>query len=268
MARQRRVKRILNCNPSRDTERDWRLVHADEAGLLAAAPRAAAVPQTKDLREDWWKIGDQGATGSCVGWSTADGILRWHLVKAGRLQPNQRLSVRFEWMASKETDDFVVMPTTFIEEAGTSIKNALDVARRYGCVTDAILPFGTGKLYTGRVGTFYTLAAQRRINSYYNLSLSAGHTLDQWKRWIASNGPIAVRLDVDPTWDNVGSDGNLDVYDSTSTRGGHAVLLVGYTPDRFIVRNSWGTVWGDRGFGYASLAYAQDAFTEAYGAHA
>ena len=48
-------------------------------------------------------------------------------------------------------------------------------------------------------------------------------------------------------------------------RGGHAVSIVGYTQDRFIVRNSWGTSWGDKGFGYASLAYAQDAFTEAYG---
>jgi Papain family cysteine protease len=51
-----------------------------------------------------------------------------------------------------------------------------------------------------------------------------------------------------------------------TARGGHAVALVGYTPDRFIVRNSWGTGWGDGGFAYASLAYAQDAFTEAYGA--
>ena len=43
------------------------------------------------------------------------------------------------------------------------------------------------------------------------------------------------------------------------------LALVGYTPDRFIVRNSWGTGWGDRGFAYASLPYAQEAFTEAYG---
>ena len=49
-------------------------------------------------------------------------------------------------------------------------------------------------------------------------------------------------------------------------RGGHAVAIVGYTPDRFIVRNSWGTTqWGDKGFGYASFGYAQAAFTEAYG---
>ena len=43
------------------------------------------------------------------------------------------------------------------------------------------------------------------------------------------------------------------------------MTLVGYTPEAFIVRNSWGTGWGDRGFAYASLAYAQAAFTEAYG---
>ena len=41
--------------------------------------------------------------------------------------------------------------------------------------------------------------------------------------------------------------------------------MVGYTADRFIIRNSWGTGWGDKGFGYASIPYARDAFTEAYG---
>jgi C1A family cysteine protease len=44
------------------------------------------------------------------------------------------------------------------------------------------------------------------------------------------------------------------------------VALVGYTPDHLVVRNSWGTTkWGDKGFGYASYRYAEDAFTEAYG---
>ena len=57
----------------------------------------------------------------------------------------------------------------------------------------------------------------------------------------------------------------LDAYKPKTAHGGHAVALVGYTPDAFIVRNSWGTGWGDKGFAYASLAYAQEAFTEAYG---
>ena len=105
-ARPKRVKRILNVVPSEKTERDWRLEHADEAGLLAAAP---SVPSSKDLRAAWWKVGDQGATGSCVGWATADSVLRWHMVKAGRLKNTERLSVRFQWMASKETDQFATL---------------------------------------------------------------------------------------------------------------------------------------------------------------
>lgn len=59
--------------------------------------------------------------------------------------------------------------------------------------------------------------------------------------------------------------GKLENYDQESARGGHAVALVGYTSEYFIVRNSWGTAWGDNGYGYASKMYAEAAFTEAYG---
>src|SRR5712692_2945630 len=92
------VNRVLNCVPSAGVDKDWRVVHARQAGILAAAP----IPGSKDLREDWWAVGDQGNTGSCVGWATADSLLRWHFVKAGRLDPASALSVRFIWMAAKE----------------------------------------------------------------------------------------------------------------------------------------------------------------------
>ena len=52
----------------------------------------------------------------------------------------------------------------------------------------------------------------------------------------------------------------------TTVRGGHAVCIVGYTADRFIVRNSWGTGWGDGGFAYVTDSYVLAAFfTESYG---
>ena len=222
-------------------------------------------PKSKDLRETWWKVGDQGTTGSCVGWATADALLRWHLTKAGRIKDTETLSKRFIWMASKETDEFDNSPSTFIENAGTSLKAALDVARKFGAVKETVLPF-SGRLYPGKPETFYALAAQLKIRSYFNLSLNRGGSLESWRRWLATSGPILTRLDVDRTWDDASDTaGNLDEYQPKTKHGGHAVALVGYTPDRFIVRNSWGTGWGDMGFAYASLAYAQDAFTEAYG---
>ncbi len=259
--RPKRVRRVLNVVPSRDTERDWQLEQADVA--LAAGP--ATVPKSKDLRETWWKVGDQGTTGSCVGWATGDALLRWHFVKSGRIQQTDTVSKRFIWMASKETDEFDTSPTTFIENSGTSLKAALDVARKFGAVKESVLPF-SGALYPGKPETFYALAAQLKIQSYFNLSLNRGGSIDAWRRWLATRGPILTRLDVDRTWDQSSENaGNLDVYQPKTKRGGHAVALVGYTPDRFVVRNSWGAAWGDKGFAYASLAYAKDAFTEAYG---
>lgn len=258
-ARRRQPKRILNVRPSPKREEDWTFEVAAEADLVAAAP---TVPSTKDLRTDWWKVADQGSTGSCVGWATADSVLRWHFVRAGRLSSSQLLSPRFVWMASKETDQFNTRPSAFIETEGTSLKAALDVARKFGVVRDLTLPFTSGKLYPGRASTFYAVAAQRKILAYFNL----GTSLTNWRTWLATKGPILTRLDVDDTWDLATENaGELDEYKPETTRGGHAVALVGYRPGAFIVRNSWGTGWGDNGFAYASLAYAQEAFTEAYG---
>lgn len=251
-------KYILNCKTSRDTEKDWHIASAKGSGLLAAAP----IPASKDLRASWWKIGNQGPTGSCVGWATADSVLRWHFVKANRISQSDRLSPRYVWMAAKETDIYISQPTTFIESDGTSLKAALDIARKFGVVLDTILPFASGDLYQGEAEIFYALAAQRKIASYFSL----GANLTDWRRWIAFNGPILTRLDVDAAWSNATStQGQLRRYTRPSAPAGHAVALVGYASDHFIVRNSWGIGWGDGGFAYASNAYATAAFTEAYG---
>ena len=189
----RQPKRILNCEPSLETEDDWRIDTAEDAGVLAAAPR---VPARKDLRQSWWRIRDQGSTGSCVGWAAADGVLRWHFVKAGRIATSELLSARFQWLAAKETDTFNTRPTTFVEAEGTSLKAALDVSRKFGAVKDAVLPFATGQLYGGNAQTFYAIAAQLKISMYFNL----GREIENWRTWLATKGPILTRLNVDSTW--------------------------------------------------------------------
>lgn len=251
-------KYILNCEPSRKTLSDWSIEVASDAGVLAAA----SVPPSIDLRAPWWKIGDQGQTGSCVGWSSTDAVIRWHFVKRQMIQQTEQLSVRQVWIASKETDEITSAPTTYIETAGTTLKSALDVARKFGVVMESVLPFAGNALYSGTLEAFYSLAAQRKISSYFNLRVD----LLAWRSWIATNGPILTRLDVDDTWYNASQTlGALQVYHRPAKPAGHAVAIVGYTPTHFIVRNSWGAAWGDQGFGYASNAYAAAAFTEAYG---
>jgi C1A family cysteine protease len=254
--------RICNVIPSRNTERDWQF----EAAVATAAVTAPAAPPTsKDLRVAWWNIGDQKNTGSCVGWASTDGLMRYHLVKAGRIVQAERLSPRMTWMASKETDAFVQRPETFIEGAGTSLKAAMDICRKYGVVPEPLLPFQISTtMFLGNEDAFFATAAQRRAAAYFNMQKD----MAKWKTWLASNGPIMVGLNVDATWDNATATGGvLDIFQPNSVRGGHAVCLVGYRLDgRFIVRNSWGTAWGDKGFAYASPTYINAAFfNESYG---
>jgi len=86
--------RILNCIPSKKMKNDWGFTAAVGSNILEAPPE---IPPSVDLREDWWAIGDQKDTGSCVGWASADAILRWHMVKARKIENNEKLSVRFQW---------------------------------------------------------------------------------------------------------------------------------------------------------------------------
>ena len=258
-ARIQEALHIFNCTFLCKIEFDWTTTHAVQAGLIA---RPAPLPETVDLRASWWSVGDQGDTGSCVGWATCDSLLRWHFVKAKKIEKSDLLSARYLWMAAKETDDDVAMPTTFIEKVGTSIKAALDIARKFGVVLDRDLPFESGTLYRGDAQTFYARAARLKIAAYINL----GADQSAWKHWLATEGPILARVTVDETWNTAtATKGKLSDFRPDTATGGHAIALVGYTKDAFIVRNSWGRGWGDKGFAYASPAYAKAAITEAYG---
>ena len=93
--------RVYNCLESHDQHQDWSLQKAKALGLSA---RKKKIPAAKDLRESWWNIGNQGSTGSCVGWALADSVLRYHFVKSGKLRKHEHISVRYIWMAAKEMD--------------------------------------------------------------------------------------------------------------------------------------------------------------------
>jgi len=187
------------------------------------------------------------------------------LVQSGKIGQPVLVSPRYTWMASKETDEFVNRPECFVEEAGTSLKAAMDICRKYGVALEADLPFHISTMmFSGDENAFFAGCAQRKAASYFNMQKN----FTQWRTWLASHGPILVGLNVDATWDGAtATHGILDTFQPNTIRGGHAVCLVGYRNDgRFIVRNSWGTTWGDAGFAYASEQYITGAFyNESYG---
>lgn len=273
--------RVLNCEPSQNTEQDWTFEDAVAAGILQENKLEISEddlcreeknsngdanwrgPFDVDYRRNWWLIGNQGSTGSCVGWAT-EAVFRWNMVSQNqvpRIRATRQFSPRHIWMASKETDEFINQPTTFIENSGTSLKAAVDIVRKYGTVFETDIPFWNGGNWRGGVSSFRAKASQYRLTAYLNLG---SFNFPQWFNWLKKYGPILTRLDVDKNFMELGSDGILD-HRSKTLYGGHAICIVGIHQNRFIIRNSWGTKWGDKGFGYAHINYAKQAFTESYG---
>jgi len=260
--------RVLNVGPSPAREED----HTPDAAEAAGHLRAVDPPERVDLRAPWYTVRDQGKTGSCVGWALADSVMWRQLVAARRLAEEERLSPRFMWMAAKEMRAKLTevkgepawRPTTFLEQGMTDVKSALDVARIYGAALERELPFDDG-LYDGGIEQFYESAALRRITHYYRLDPEddpAAWFL-HWRRWIDQHGPVLVVLQVDKQF--IAGARKLDRFDSGSASFNHAAALVGYAPNGFLIRCSWGAGWGQDGHAVATEPYLARATLESYG---
>jgi hypothetical protein len=249
---------VADARRSKETGSDY--------GVAEAHLGDAPLPDAVDLRRPWHTICDQGETASCVGWTVADSVLRWHLVKEGRLDPAEKLSARFVWMSAKETDQRDAYPSTFLERDGTSLKAGLDVVRKWGAVLESELPWD-GPLAVLPPEDFLRSARRRRIMAYFNLGDDSAEDrsahFPEWRRWLHQSGPVAVLVREDSNFQT--TTGELDAFDSESAKGSHAAALFGYGPDHFLLRSSWGTDWGDQGYVRMSVEYATAAIIESYG---
>ena len=261
--------RVLNIGPSPDRGDDHTPARAEQCGHL----RPADPPEQVDLRAPWYTVRDQGKTGSCVGWALADSVMWRQLVGAQRLAQDERLSPRFMWMAAKEMRAKLTevkgepawRPSTFLEQGMTDVKSALDVARIYGAALEDDLPFDDG-LYEGAIEQFYESAAQRKITHYYRLDPDADVSatwFGHWRRWLDQHGPVLIVVKVDQAF--VDGRSLLVEYDAASASFNHAAALVGYAPDEFRIRCSWGTGWGEDGHVVATESYLERATLESYG---
>lgn len=65
---------------------------------------------------------------------------------------------------------------------------------------------------------------------------------------VATIGPVAVSINASPTSFQLYSEGIYDDPQCQSTVVNHAMVVVGYTKDYWILKNWWGTKWGEDGY--------------------
>merc|ERR1719481_1811737 len=84
---------------------------------------------------------------------------------------------------------------------------------------------------------------KKQVTGMINVPTSeSGHIRD------ISNGPIAVAFEVTDACQQYRG----GIFKDTSCRGqaNHAVTMVGYDDQKFAIKNSWGSGWGDSGYIY------------------
>ena len=246
------LKRYCNLRPDPLDPRDYPYI---TLGMRLGVP---SIPKRVDYSDETAPVGDQSLTGSCVGWAAAHGLRRWLHYKA--TGEKMKFSVRFVWIGSKEHDPFDLNAP--FELAGTRIRDAFKVMRKYGACPDSLWPFRKLLPDAGLEEEIKTEALRYRIGIYHSLQ-----TNEDRRVHLAREGPFVVGVPVYSNWATIGADG-LVPDPGGVFRGGHAVLVVGYDDDTewFKFQNSWSTDWGDRGFGYFTYDYMEEYSWNSWGA--
>ncbi|VVC27036.1 Peptidase C1A, papain C-terminal [Cinara cedri] len=87
------------------------------------------------------------------------------------------------------------------------------------------------------------------------------------KAAVALIGPISVSINASPKTFQLYSSGVYDDPECTSNTVNHAMLLIGYTKNAWILKNWWSSKWGDNGYMYLARGRDQCAVSS-YAAYA
>lgn len=108
-----------------------------------------------------------------------------------------------------------------------------------------------------------TQASKHIINRY--CKLDENEDLAELRLSLSKGLPVIFGMMVPKSYYAVGSDGVMTMPSADEPRlGGHAQLVVGYDDEKevFIVRNSWGEDFGDKGYSYMPYEFFTSGYKE------
>lgn len=223
------MKRHYGWKPDLPDQRDY---------SFSAPPRH--LPPAVDLRPECPPVFDQGNLGSC----TANAIANAHLF--AQFKENEvpvtpsRLFIYFN-----ERD----IEGTVNHDSGAEIRDGFKSIAHAGVCPESEWPYRVTKFAQRPTAKCFTDAKKHLAVQYQRIT----QTIAQLKGCLADGFPFVFGFTVYDSFesDAVAQSGVLNLpAKSEKPLGGHAVLCVGYdeSSQRFLVMNSWGTEWGQKGF--------------------
>ena len=209
-----------------------------------------ARPKKIDLRKLMSPIVDQGQLGSCTANAIVSGLREYLSLQKADVT---RLSRLFLYWQERNLEG------TVNEDSGAMIRDGMKVLNQMGVCPELDFPYDITKFtqtpspISEEDAAQYKIAAYERVLDLEALKVSLAHGL-----------PVVMGFIVYESFESpeVATTGMVPMPDKRLEKqlGGHAVCAVGYDDAKqwVIVRNSWGTKWGKKGYCYFPYAMFAD----------
>lgn len=197
---------------------------------------------------------DQKSLPSCVGNSTADAV---EILSSLQGYPKVELSRMFVWTLARNLVDRDGDGEGDVNvNSGTFIRLAFDVLHKFGICLEADWPYDMSKW--DRLPSIKAMrkATGRKIKGYYRIDETGNARIEAMIKALRAEHPIVFGTLVNEDFQRLqGENATIDT-PKGATLGGHAMVCVGYSSSRgFLVKNSWGGNWGNRGFCWFTPEY-------------
>jgi C1A family cysteine protease len=243
-----------------------KMLGSDIAAKIVNSRRAKAY-RSISYRKYMSPVKNQGNLGSCVGFAVTalkefhENIEYLYEQEQGgsykREKEHYDLSEQWTYWNAKKIDPWG--PSV----EGTSIRFALKVLHKIGCPPEEGWKYTDNKINIGEPESWSHLIARwNTIESYWRLK-NLKHIL----RSLRNIGPVVAGVGCYQEIFNPEPDGYVPYPKYPQyCYGGHAILLCGINAKtkRVLFKNSWGTDWGDGGYGWLSYNYLRSFCWDAW----
>lgn len=236
-------RRRYTWRPDVPDHRDW-WHSVRPVRLTAPAP-----PDRVDWRAQLPPVYDQGQLGSCTANAVAAAVAydeRCQRVTHPMDAPS-RLFIYWNERHLEGTEG---------QDSGASIRDSVKAVHKWGYCRESTWPYDIKAFTTRPPDAAYTEAAQHKAVEYRRVPAHLNTLLEL----LAEGHLVVLGISVYESLEgaDVARTGQVPMPAKTeSLLGGHAIVLVGYdTKTRtFLWRNSWGTQWGQQGYGTLPFEY-------------
>ena len=209
------------------------------------APRHRAfLPAEVDLTRFFPEPGYQGQQSSCTAWAVGYAMRTYYEVRTRGInvrQSSTRLSPAFIYNSLVKGRC----------DSGTTISDALNVLKDVGVSTLGEFPYALESCARQPSAEVLRHAELFRIEGWHRVDTEH---LDDYKGQLSRGHPVVIGMKAPDSFSNLRAE---QIFHAPSESGtAHAVVLIGYSDAKsaFKIMNSWGSDWGDHGFGWVSYA--------------